>query len=274
MDTIGLVGFGAMGSALYERLRLAETEALVYDPEPSAAAAARAQGATIASSPAEIGRVCSVIDVIVRTDEQMLDCMCGAGGLLEGAARGTLLLLHSSVHPKTTRHVADAAREHGVAVMDACAMGTPPVVRAGGLIWLVGGQKDLLDRATPHLLRMGKQVLYMGPIGAANVAKLIGNLVTGAERLVLHEALQIGQAAGIPYPQLLDMMRTVPHVALVQRWENTFDPAGTNIMPQAGTNTLSKDMPLALDLAHDYGLSLPITEELINAAQRVVEANT
>ena len=36
METIGIVGVGAMGSALLERLRLVHVEALAYDIDPAA----------------------------------------------------------------------------------------------------------------------------------------------------------------------------------------------------------------------------------------------
>jgi 3-hydroxyisobutyrate dehydrogenase len=273
MDTVALIGYGAMGSALYSRLRLSDPQVVVYDVAPAALEAARSDGAATAETPAAAARNASIVDVIVRTDEDVLACTLGPNGILEAARLGTLLLLHSSIHPRTTQQVAEAAHALGVEVMDACAMGVPNVVRSGDLMWLLGGNPGLQERATPHLLRMGKKVIYMGPLGAANVAKLVHNLVGGSERLVIYEALQIAQAAGIPYPQTLEMMRTIPHHSLISRWEHSFDPSGQTMMPHAGSNTLSKDMPLALEVGRDYGLDLPISEELVKAALRVVEAD-
>src|SRR5437588_568190 len=82
--------------------------------------------------------------------------------------------------------VAEAARPRGVEVVDACMVGVPRVVRAGNLSFVVGGPPELFERARPHLLCMGKQALHVGPLGAGNAAKLIKNLVTGAEALVIH----------------------------------------------------------------------------------------
>ena len=274
MEKVGLIGVGAMGSALLERLSLAGVKATAYDSYPPSLEMARSMGANIVSSAAAVAQAATIIDVIVRTDQDVLDCMMGKGGVLEGAEVGTLVLLHSTILPQTTRKVADAALQRRVYVIDACMVGVPRVVREGNLSFLVGGSSLLVDRVRPHLLRMGKQVLHMGPLGTGNVAKLIKNMVTGAEALVIHEAIQIGEAGGIPYRDALEMMRQVYSGTILERWQNTFDPSGASSAPRPGTNIFEKDIPLASELARQYGLNLPITEQLVDAATRLVKAKS
>ena len=273
METVGMIGVGAMGLALLERLKLAGVRATVYDSYPPAVEAARSLGCEIASSAADVARQSTLVDVVVRTDEDVVQCMTGLKGVLERAASGTLVLLHSSILPQTVQQVAAAAHAKSVSVVDACMTGVPATVRAGELCFVVGGAGDLVARAEPHLLKMGKQVLHMGPIGTGAVAKLIKNMVSGSETLIVHEAIQIGLAGGIPYPQALEMMRQIGHDSVLNRWQKTFDPSGKNPLPKSGRNVMNKDIPLAAELARLYGLDVPITEELAKSAARVVEAN-
>jgi len=98
-------------------------------------------------------------------------------------------------------------------------------------------------------------------------------MVSGSETLIVHEAIQIGSAGGIPYPQALEMMRQIGHDSVLNRWQKTFDPSGKNPLPKSGRNVTNKDIPLAAELARLYGLDVPITEELAKSAARVVEAN-
>jgi 3-hydroxyisobutyrate dehydrogenase len=273
MERVGMIGVGAMGLALLERLKLADVRATVYDSYPPALEAARSLGCEIASSAAAVARESTLIDVVVRTDEDVVQCLTGPDGLLEGAASGTLVLLHSSILPQTVRQMETAAQSQSVFVVDACMTGVPDTVRAGELCFVVGGAKDLVARAEPHLLKMGKQALHMGPIGTGAVAKLIKNMVTGSETLIVHEAIQIGLAGGIAYPQALEMLRRTGHDSVLNRWQRTFDPSGENPVPRSGRNVMNKDIPLAAELARRYGLDLPITQELAKAAARVVKAN-
>ena len=274
MERIGIVGVGAMGSALLERLRLAVIQPTVYDISPAALETARSLGAHPVSSAAEVARAATVIDVVVRTDQEVLDCALGHNGILEGAQAESLVIIHSTILPETTRKVAAAASERKVSVIDACMVGIPKVVREGKLSFLVGGPAELVERARPHLLRMGKQVLHMGALGAGNAAKLIKNLTTGAESLVIYEAVQIGEAAGIPYRETLEMMRKVYSGGLLEHWESAFDASGKTHRPRASHNIFEKDIPLAAELARGYGLRLPITEQLAAVARQLVEAES
>ncbi len=273
MERVGMIGVGAMGLALLERLKLAGVQATVYDSYPPALEAGRALGCEIVSSAADVARRSTLIDVVVRTDEDVVQCMTGRDGVLAGAASGTLVLLHSSILPQTVRQIEAAAQAKAVLAIDACMTGVPATVRAGELCFVVGGAKDLVARAEPHLLKMGKQVFHMGPIGTGAVAKLIKNMVSGSETLIVHEAIQIGLAGGIPYPQALEMMRRTGHDSVLNRWQRTFDPSGENPLPKSGRNVMNKDIPLVCDLAKLYGLDVPITEQLGKAAARIVKAN-
>jgi len=274
METIGMIGTGAMGLALLERLKLAGVADVVcYDAYAPALADARKLGFRAVSNVVEVAKRATLIDVVVRTDQDMLDCMLGPNGVIEAAAPGTLVLLHSSILPQTVTSVEAAARAKGVHVIDACMTGVPNTVRAGKLSFVVGGPEDLVERAKPHLLKMSQEVFHMGPIGTGAVGKLIKNMLGGAETLIVHEALQIGIAGGIPYPKALEMMRRIGHDSVLNRWQNTFDPSGSDPLPRSGRNVLNKDIPLVAELARLLDTDTPITQQLALAADRVVSAN-
>jgi 3-hydroxyisobutyrate dehydrogenase len=268
-----MIGTGAMGLALSERLKLVGTDVVCYDAYPPALEQARALGMRTVQSSAEVAAESTLIDIVVRTDQDMLDCVLGARGVLVSARAGTLLLLHSSILPQTMKRVAEAAGEKAVHAIDACMLGVPDAVRAGNLLFVVGGSNELVERARPHLLQMGKEVFHMGPLGTGAVGKLIVNMLGGAETLIVHEAIQIGVAGGIPYPQSLELMRRVGHNSVLNRWQRTFDPSANDPTPRSGRNVLNKDIPLVAELARLYGLDVPLTQQLATSANRVVAAN-
>jgi 3-hydroxyisobutyrate dehydrogenase len=273
MEQVGMIGVGAMGLALLKRLKQGGVQAAVYDTHGPSLEPARALGCKIASSAAEVADESTLIDVVVRTDEDVIQCVTGPDGVLKSAKPGTLILIHSSILPQTVKQIEAAAQSKSVFVIDACMTGVPDTVRSGNLCFVVGGENDLVARAEPHLLKMGKHVFHMGPAGTGAVAKLIKNMVSGAETLIIHEAIQIGLAGGIPYPKALEMMRQIGHDSVLNRWQRTFDPSGENPLPKSGRNVMNKDIPLICDLAKLYGIDVPITEQLGKAAARIVKAN-
>ncbi len=262
MEKIGFVGTGAMGSALLSRLKLANTTVLAFDIAPAALDAARAEGAEVAPSAKAVAQVSTMIDVVVRTDQEVLDCTLGRDGLLEGAAPGALVLLHSTIRPTTTKKVAEAAADKRVNVIDACMTAVPRVVRQGGLTFLVGGQKALFERAKPHLLNMAKDAVYMGPLGCGNVTKLFKNMVTASEALIVYEALQIAKAGGIDYQAALDLMQKTKSANVLDRWQSRYDLSEGELKFKAGTNLYDKDLPLAAEVGKSLGAEIPVVEAL------------
>jgi 3-hydroxyisobutyrate dehydrogenase-like beta-hydroxyacid dehydrogenase len=262
MEKIGFVGTGAMGSALLSRLKLANVQATAFDIAPAAMEAARKEGAQTAISAKAVAQTSTIVDVVVRTDQEVLDCTMGKDGILEGAAPGTLVLLHSTIRPTTTKKVAQAAAETRVYVIDACMTAVPSAVRQGGLTFLVGGQKALFDRAKPHLMNMAKDAVHMGPLGCGNVTKLFKNMVTASEALIVYEALQIGKAAGIDYKAALNLMQKTKSQHVLDRWDMRFDLSGGDLKFNAGTNLYDKDLPLAAEVGKTLGATIPVTEQL------------
>jgi 3-hydroxyisobutyrate dehydrogenase-like beta-hydroxyacid dehydrogenase len=234
LEKIGMIGTGAMGLALLDRLKLAGVrDVTCYDAYGPALESARTLGFTAVASAAQVAKQSTLIDIVVRTDQDMLDCALGPNGVLESAQPGALLLLHSSILPHTVKKVAAAASAKNVHVIDACMTGVPDTVRAGHLSFVVGG----------------------------------------AETLIVHEAIQIGIAGGIPYPKALEMMRRIGHDSVLNRWQRTFDPSGNDPLPRSGRNVLNKDIPLVAELARLLDADTPITQQLAAAADRVVAAN-
>jgi 3-hydroxyisobutyrate dehydrogenase len=271
-EKIGLVGIGNMGTQLLYRLRLAGESALTYDIAPEACDRARELDASVAESAAAVARASTLVDVVVRTEQDVLDATLGRDGVLAGAAPGTLVLLHSTVLPRTTRRVAEAGAAKGVHVIDACLVGVPAVVRAGNLNFVVGGPPELFERARPHLAKMGKAVFHMGPLGAGNVTKLIKNMTTGAEALIVEEAVRIGMAGGLGARQILETFQQVYSGTMLDRWESAFVFDGDTPRLRGLGNLYEKDVPLAVALAHDLGVMAPIAESLRAAGERALAA--
>jgi len=247
-----------MGSVFVERFSAAGEKVLVYDVSDEAVQRAKGFGATPCSSPAALARECDVVDVMVRNDKQMLDVCLGKDGVLEGLASGKVLLLHSSTQPHTTRKIAEAAAKQGIPVADACITAIPAVLRAGNGACLFGGDPQLLEQVKPHLLRLVKQVFYMGPLGCGNIAKGVRNMINISEQLLVKEGFDICEAAGITHERARAMMQHIYASRSLDGYE-TFQPSGP-----AG-NLFETILPIAERAADDHGVKAPLTHLLASA---------
>jgi 3-hydroxyisobutyrate dehydrogenase-like beta-hydroxyacid dehydrogenase len=271
MEATGMVGVGRMGTAILERLLLAGAHVTVCDLDAAAVERARALGASVGATPADVSRAATMIHVIVHADEDVFACTTGPGGILEGAKPGTVVLIHSTIEPETTKAVAEAGARKDVTVVDACMLGMPNVVRAGGERFLIGCPDELVERVRSHILQVGKQVVHAGPVGSANVIKLVNNLLYGCQPLIIHEAIQIARAGGVSYAHALDTLQQLHTGAVIERWEGSFDPAEREPLQHLGNNVFGKDLPLLAELAESYGVNAPITRVVAAEGKRLLD---
>ncbi len=255
MKAVGVVGTGAMGLAMVERFVATGLRPSVYDVSPAAVQRAVDHGAVAKATAAEVAASSEAVSVMVRTDDQMLESVLGLDGVLSGLRSGGLLLLHSTINPSTTRTIAEAARPGGVDVADACIAGVPEIVRSGQAVCLAGGDTELIERITPHLLLLVARVIHMGPLGCGNVAKVVRNLVNLTGCLVLREGLQMMCAAGIEREQAVQMLELIYSNRL---GEEDLQPD----RPRPQGNLFDAILPLARQIAADLKVETPIARVL------------
>lgn len=262
VDHVALIGTGDMGRGLLDRMIKAGLKVTAFDVSQDNLEAARSMGAEIAPSAAEAARGQHIIHLLVRTDDQVLDAALGAGGALEGAGEGSILILHSTIMPETTRKVAAEGDKKGVTVIDSPITAVPHRVHAGEATFLVGGPDDVVAEIRPHLEALGKQVCHFGPLTSGNVAKICKNLTNGIERVMLSECARIAAAGGLDAGQFLDMARSISTGAAVMSWDRVLEIRDRKavVKPlETDDILLSKDVQHAEALAKSFGLNLPLT---------------
>lgn len=270
-DRVAVIGIGAMGLVLLKRLRALGKEVNVFDVAPKAVDKARDAGGNVTASPSEATRGVSHIHVIVPKDEHLIDVTLGPDGVLKGAAAGTFLFLHSTVMPETTRRIADAALRAKVDTLEATITGIPARLEAGKAQVLVGGPDDLVAKARGYLEQVIGPVNHFGPYGAANIAKLAIAFISGANRVVLAEALSIIEAGGIQPEKFLNVLQQVGAKLPADRWEELFVIKDGHAWHRPSTNLFRKDVGLAAQLAEGFGLDAPVARGAAETARRWVK---
>src|SRR6478609_6121094 len=125
--------------------------------------------AAIATSPAQLGAASDVLGVCVVDDAGVDEILRGPEGALAGMADGSIVVIHSTVHPDTCLQLqADFPRLH---VIDAPVSGGGIKAEIGELLVMVGGPVDVLDRCRPVLGTFGDPVLHLGPLGSGQEVK-------------------------------------------------------------------------------------------------------
>ena len=194
---IGFVGLGNMGSQIAGDLVAAGHETTLFDLDSAALEAFAGSGARLAASVAEVAAASEIVGICVVDDQQVRDVVSGAGGLLEsGLEPGSIVMVHSTVHPSTVEELAALASAAGVDLIDVCVSAGPMGKGRLDRVAIVGAGADTYRRCADVLNEIGTPVLVGRP-GAASQVKLLNNLLTTATVGTAEAALRIGEQAGI-----------------------------------------------------------------------------
>lgn len=203
---VGFIGLGSQGGPMARRIVEAGYRTTLWDSREAGLQAYVDTPAVLARSAAEVGAASDVVGVCVVDDAGVKEVLTGANGLLASMAPGSVVAIHSTVHPDTCRAMADAAGEYGVAVIDAAVSGGGSAAQEGHLLVMVGGAEDDVARCRPVFETYGDPIIHLGPVGAGQVAKLLNNTLFAAHLATDAAAIELGLALGVDANQLCEVM--------------------------------------------------------------------
>jgi 3-hydroxyisobutyrate dehydrogenase len=264
-ETVGIVGVGRMGLAMLKHLIKHGYKVVACDVDAKQVEQARAAGATIAATAADVGKAASFVILGVGYDDEVNAVVLGPVGLIETIRPGSVIAVSSTVSPDTVKTLDQRCREKGVDVLDA------PICRGrwfadeGKLLALFGGKPDVVARGRTIYGTFSSDIAHLGEVGHGQVAKAMNNLLLWINAIGLIEAGRLADSTGIDLVKLRDALQISSGKSqALEDWDQiTFTWA-------------LKDMQIVSQMADRAGLSLPITgaiREMVKDARRVKATN-
>lgn len=253
---IGFIGLGHMGAPMALNLLKAGHKVYVYDLVESAVQMLEAAGAIRATSPAKVAS--SEIDLLITmlpAAVHVKKVYLGEDGVLAAVGKHVLLIDSSTIDPQTARDVAAQAAAHGNAMLDAPVSGGTGGAQAGTLTFMVGGEKNVFDKAVPVLEAMGKNIVYCGGTGNGQVAKVANNMLLGISMIGAAEAMNLGVSLGMDPKILAGIINTSSGRCWSTEVYNPYPgvvetaPASKGYAGGFGADLMLKDLGLATEAA-------------------------
>jgi len=260
---VGYIGLGTMGEPMARNVVAAGFPTWVHDLNDLAVGRLVNAGARAAGSPRELARNCRVVLVNVVNDAQVEQVVCAPDtGLMDALDEGSVVVVHSTVHPDTCVRLAGELAKRGVGLIDAPFTGGASAAAAGTLSLLVGGEHWCVEAARPVLEAEGV-VTHLGGVGTGEVAKLGNNLVIGITVHAVHEAIRLGMSAGLDSDTMLAVLTSgAADCWAARNWDSVGGMAAVYPGGAEGLAALTrKDLGLAMQVAKDHDLQLRITEQ-------------
>jgi 3-hydroxyisobutyrate dehydrogenase len=196
---VGILGLGRIGRAVAANL-LADGFAVSAVDRPSARDFALT-GAPAANA-AALAAANNIVISCLAAEEQMTDAFLAAGGLVEGAHAGLVVIEMGTFPIALKRRLADALAARGAAMLDCPISGTPPVVAKREAMLFVSGDIGPIERCAPVLRSISARQVNVGAFGCGMATKLVTNFLVILNTMALAEAFVLGRESGLD-PELM-----------------------------------------------------------------------
>ncbi|EDM47933.1 NAD(P)-dependent oxidoreductase [Marinobacter algicola] len=241
---VSIIGVGDMGRDIAVHVRDKGHDVIAYDISEERRSDVAKNGIKVVESLAEAVAKAEVHLVIVATDEQSETV---TREILESGPAGSTVVILATNSPKTMQVLAAECEDKGLGFVDAPVVFGRQGAKEGQLGSLCGGDDKQVAKITPVLESYSKAVHHVGPVGSGQVAKACNNMLHWAACVANFEVLSLAKRYGIDAQQMRETLIECPGTnGTLVRWDDT------------RFTWHEKDMDLALDLAQDGGLPLPL----------------
>jgi 3-hydroxyisobutyrate dehydrogenase-like beta-hydroxyacid dehydrogenase len=249
--SVGVVGLGAMGGSIAQRLVARGKHVTVFDLNDLAVDRLVRAGAT-GGTLADIAKAETVVfslpgDAAVRS----------VGQSIAGDISARTVIEMSSVLPETVRSLSGLLGSRGNEIIDAPVSGGPSDALGGTLSLMIGAEADLSDRASSVLSELGT-INLVGRIGDGKAVKLVNNMMAMGNVAVAAESFQLGVSLGIEPRKLYEVLSNSGgrsnHFNKRFPWVLEED-----FVARFAVRLAEKDLRLAIEVAHEAKYPTPVT---------------
>lgn len=254
--TIAFIGTGVMGRSMAGHLMAAGHPLVVHNRTRAKAQDLIDRGARWAASAGEAAAAADVVITMLGFPKDVEETYLGAGGVVERARPGALLVDMTTSSPVLARRIAASASARGLDALDAPVSGGDIGAREARLVIMVGGEARAFERAGPIFALMGKNISLLGPAGSGQHCKMANQIACAVGMVSWVEALAYAKRTG------LDPARVLASISggAAGSWAMTnLGPRVLqgNLAPGFYVKHLRKDIGIAVASAEEMGLELP-----------------
>jgi len=263
MSTYAWIGLGNMGGPMTANLVAAGHQVRGYDLDTEACAAAACGGVQISGSVAEAMEHADAVFTMLPKGAHVRSVYEGEAGIWANATKDMLLLDSSTVDIETSRYIHAGSAERGLHFVDAPVSGGISGAAAGTLAFMLGGEPELMDRASGFIAPMSGKTIVAGGPSMGIAAKICNNMMLFIDLMASAEGSQLAEALGLDP----EVFWQIASVSSGRSWaQQTWYPvpgiidtaaANNNFEATFRTDLARKDVGLALDAGESTGVRLP-----------------
>ncbi len=259
---IAFIGLGKMGSGMARNLLRAGHAVTLYNRTREKAEALAADGASVASTPAEACRDAEAAITMLGDDHAVEQAVLGEQGIAAGLPRGAVHISSSTISTALARRLDAEHGKRGQGFVSAIVFGRPEAAAVKKLLVVAAGTREQVDRFRPVFDAVGRATYVAGTEPwQANALKLCGNFMLASLLETFSEAFAMVRKAGVDRHLFLEVMNALFASPVYANYggiiaDERFEPAGF------GLRLGLKDVRLVLDTALECESPMPLASAI------------
>ena len=246
-EKVGVIGQGIIGSRVAEVLRNSNRHVYVWSRTPRPIS-------NFVGSPGEVAQLADIIQIFVSDGVALKEVINAMKDRLE---KRHIVISNGTSDPESVVDAYQTVKGCGAAFLDAPFTGSRLAAEKGALVYYVGGDPKVLERARPVLEATSREILYLGRVGEATLIKIATNMISAVTTGVLAEAYGLVSKAGVDPQRLADALELnacysgLIAMKLPQIMARDYEP-------HFSLKHMFKDAQYALNLAKQLGVEAPV----------------
>jgi 3-hydroxyisobutyrate dehydrogenase/2-hydroxy-3-oxopropionate reductase len=256
---VAFVGLGVMGYPMAGYLVQAGHEVTVFNRNPDRANKWQEQyGGEIAATPAAAAQSAEIVFSCVGNDDDVRAVILAEDGILQGIAKGGVIVDHTTASAVVAREVYDAAKQKKIGFLDAPLSGGQAGAENGQLTIMVGGDDAVYERVLSVMDAYAKACTLIGSVGSGQLAKMVNQICIAGVVQGLSEGLHFAKRAGLDPAKVIGAISkgAAQSWQMENRWETM---VADDFDFGFAVEWMRKDLKIALDEAERNGAALDMT---------------
>lgn len=216
-QTVGVVGLGAMGSAMAIMLAKAGYAVVGYDVREAALDELEANGGTRSASPRAVAEAADAVIVSLPSIEAFHAVLRGQGSIPSAGKAGLVIVDTCTLPLPDKEEGRRVAADAGMTLLDGTVSGNRDMILAKTLTAYMSGERDAYDRVAGILSAFTRKHTYLGEFGNASKAKFVINHLVCILTCANAEAMALGLKAGFSAQEVYDLV--ADSAATSRLWE-------------------------------------------------------
>jgi putative dehydrogenase len=205
-ESVGIVGVGAMGSAIARRLIGAGYEVVGYDVRQDYRDQLEGYGGRSVDSARAVAEQTDQVLLSLPSHEAFLDVTLGPQGIARASRPGVVVMDTSTLDFEVKGTGRDGLAEEGMTLLDCSVSGTPPMCLTNEMVLFASGDQPAYEAVANVFRAFTPEHRFLGEFGNASRMKYVINFLVCINNAASAEALAYATKLGLDAAQVYDVV--------------------------------------------------------------------